>query len=338
MRKALFAVMLIGASFAGGAVVNGPGLRWAQTMILSHLNGDGDNADEDEDALSTTVVQEPLAPIPSEPLAPNGDVASASSPSGKEDPKTAAPRPGSESGSRGSASAVADASPSPAGDRPQPAAPEPPQSKSEESPASKAMQLLGDAHRSKPSDDPAIALANVPTPLPEGGPPPMEPLDPLPPLNEPGAASSSDQKDKDQAKEKEKEPAWADAPGSAPAAAVPPRPYEPPDSSASPRPAQAAAPAPASIPDEAANATAAPAPRGSSDWAEIRRKMAALGVSRYGIEGEPNGRVRFHCVIPLAGRRAVAQQFEAEGDDELQAAEVALRRVALWRATENPGP
>jgi hypothetical protein len=66
--------------------------------------------------------------------------------------------------------------------------------------------------------------------------------------------------------------------------------------------------------------------------------MTALGVSRYGIEGEPNGRVRFHCVIPLAGRRAVAQQFEAEGDDEMQAAEVALRRVALWRATENPGP
>ncbi len=80
------------------------------------------------------------------------------------------------------------------------------------------------------------------------------------------------------------------------------------------------------------------APEPPSDWAEIRRRMAALGVSRYGIEGEPNGKVRFHCVILLAGRRAVAQQFEAEGNDELQAAEVALRRVALWRATENPGP
>ena len=72
------------------------------------------------------------------------------------------------------------------------------------------------------------------------------------------------------------------------------------------------------------------------DWGTIRRKMRALGVARYGIEGEPDGRVRFHCVIPLAGRRAVGQQFEAEGDDEIEAAQTALRRVALWRATEHP--
>ena len=74
----------------------------------------------------------------------------------------------------------------------------------------------------------------------------------------------------------------------------------------------------------------------ADDWGAIRRKMHALGVARYGIEGEPDGRVRFHCVIPLAGRRAVGQQFEAEGDDELEAAQTALRRVALWRATEHP--
>jgi hypothetical protein len=72
----------------------------------------------------------------------------------------------------------------------------------------------------------------------------------------------------------------------------------------------------------------------AADWSEIRRKMRQLGVARYGIEGEPGGRVRFHCVIPLAGQRAVGQQFEAEADDELQAAQAALRRVALWRATE----
>ena len=30
MRKALFAVVLVAASFGGGAAVNGPGLRWAQ--------------------------------------------------------------------------------------------------------------------------------------------------------------------------------------------------------------------------------------------------------------------------------------------------------------------
>ena len=81
---------------------------------------------------------------------------------------------------------------------------------------------------------------------------------------------------------------------------------------------------------------AAPGARVPDDWGTIRRKMRALGVARYGIEGEPDGRVRFHCVIPLAGRRAVGQQFEAEGDDEIEAAQTALRRVALWRATEHP--
>jgi hypothetical protein len=63
--------------------------------------------------------------------------------------------------------------------------------------------------------------------------------------------------------------------------------------------------------------------------------MRALGVSRYGIEGEPGGRTRFYCIIPLAGRRAVGQQFEAEGDDELEAARTALRRVVLWRAARD---
>ncbi len=73
---------------------------------------------------------------------------------------------------------------------------------------------------------------------------------------------------------------------------------------------------------------------GAEDWAAICRKMKAMGVSRYGVEGEPGGRVRFHVLIPLAGRRAVAQQFEAEANDALEAAQLTLRRVALWKATE----
>jgi hypothetical protein len=98
--------------------------------------------------------------------------------------------------------------------------------------------------------------------------------------------------------------------------------------------ATATPPAPASEPP----AEVVAATGSSGDWAEIRRRMRDLGVSRYGVEGEPGGRVRFYCLIPLAGRRAVAQQFEAEGDDEIQAARTALRRVALWRATETSGP
>jgi hypothetical protein len=64
--------------------------------------------------------------------------------------------------------------------------------------------------------------------------------------------------------------------------------------------------------------------------------MRALGVAHYEFEGEPGGRVRFRCVIPLAGRHAVGQQFEAEGDDEIEAAQMALRRITLWRATDTP--
>ncbi len=74
------------------------------------------------------------------------------------------------------------------------------------------------------------------------------------------------------------------------------------------------------------------------DWADLRRRMRALGISRYEVDGEPGGRSRFRCLIPLAGRRAVAQQFEGEGDDDFQAAEAALRRVALWKATEMAPP
>jgi hypothetical protein len=71
------------------------------------------------------------------------------------------------------------------------------------------------------------------------------------------------------------------------------------------------------------------------DWAALGRKMQALGVSRFTIEGQPGSRVVFSCLIPLAGRQAVAQRFEAEGEDAYRAAQSALRRVALWRATQN---
>jgi len=54
------------------------------------------------------------------------------------------------------------------------------------------------------------------------------------------------------------------------------------------------------------------------------------------IEAELGGRVVFSCLIPLAGRQAVAQRFEAEGDDIVQAAHTALRRIGLWRVTQVP--
>jgi hypothetical protein len=65
-------------------------------------------------------------------------------------------------------------------------------------------------------------------------------------------------------------------------------------------------------------------------------KMRTLGVSRFTVEGEPGAQVVFACLIPLAGRQAVTQRFEATGDDVIQAAHAALRRAILWRATQFP--
>jgi hypothetical protein len=69
------------------------------------------------------------------------------------------------------------------------------------------------------------------------------------------------------------------------------------------------------------------------EWAALERKMQALGVSRFVIEGQPGDRVTFSCLIPLAGSHAVAQRFEAEGDDLIQVTHAALRRITLWQAT-----
>jgi hypothetical protein len=105
----------------------------------------------------------------------------------------------------------------------------------------------------------------------------------------------------------------------------------PPEGLAPPAPTPAPAPTPS---------PSSPAPNrpGDDDWATLARKMQVLGVSRFTIEGQPGGRVVFSCLIPLAGRQAVAQRFEAEGEDAPQAARAALRRVALWRAAQSSQP
>ena len=66
----------------------------------------------------------------------------------------------------------------------------------------------------------------------------------------------------------------------------------------------------------------------------LERKMQSLGVTRYSVEGEPGGKVVFSCLIPIAGRQAITQRFEAEGDDLTQATRATLRRITLWRAAQ----
>jgi hypothetical protein len=73
------------------------------------------------------------------------------------------------------------------------------------------------------------------------------------------------------------------------------------------------------------------------DWEIIMRKMQTLGVSRFTVEGETGGRVIFSCLIPLAGRQAVTQRFEAEGTDAIQAAHATFRRISLWRSAQDVG-
>jgi hypothetical protein len=74
---------------------------------------------------------------------------------------------------------------------------------------------------------------------------------------------------------------------------------------------------------------------GGGAWTMVERKMQTLGVSRFMIEAVPGGRVVFACLIPVAGRQAISQRFEAEGDDIVQAAHAALRRIGLWQAAQS---
>jgi hypothetical protein len=211
----------------------------------------------------------------------------------------------------------------------------------------------------KPEDPPAAAstapaqsAASPPAAAPEGvkTPPPAAPPAPAAEVPAPPAPTSASP---DNPALPKFEPAPVD-PGIAPAPAAdnPPAPAAAPDRAGpvawSDAP-DSTAPAPAVVPgrpvsgpvpgaktrtDPALTQAGSPAQSGGSGWADVRRRMKDLGVSRYWIEGEPAGAVRFRCVIPLAGERAVSQQFEAEADDEIQAAEAALKRVALWRAVE----
>ncbi len=109
---------------------------------------------------------------------------------------------------------------------------------------------------------------------------------------------------------------------------------------ASPAPKSDAPPVALAMPEPMVDPAVVPAstPADARDWSDLRRRMRELGITRYEVEGETSGRSRFRCLIPLAGRRAVGQQFEGEGDNDFQAAESALRRVVLWRATEMTPP
>jgi hypothetical protein len=274
VRKAILVVALIGASFGGGAAVNGPGLAWAQRFLTHQLGGDAPASGGENDLIAPTIDE-----IPS--------VADADTPG---DPLPAAPLPPL-------ATATAP-DPSPV--------PVEPKAKAKVAPAS-------------PAATPTVAEPE-PIDLDSAGPPLDGPdtatADDVPAPPAPAATGPADLELKDDAPE---EIAWKDAPDSH----APARPIVP----SGPSPTNPADPAVA-----AAGLSRSEAP----SWSVMRQKLRDAGVSRYWIEGEPGGEVRLRCLIPVAGQRAVGQQFEGDGASEAQAAESVLRRITLWKATETP--
>lgn len=183
-------------------------------------------------------------------------------------------------------------------------------------PTAKARSLIADlspddsrsSPRSKTSGTTDLALAETPL-LPESPATPAAALAPMPPTN----------------------PSEQDPP-------IPPLPSDDSKPTApEPSPLPRLTPSPKSDPiarlASIERSESSPSGAQPSTWADLRRRMKALGVSRYAIEAETEGRARFRCVIPVDGLKAIGHHFEAEGDDELQAAEAALKRITLWKAT-----
>jgi len=276
VRQAILVIVLIASSFLGGAFVNGPGLRWAQTRLMRSLGLNGESEIASVDLMPAAVpagASDPLEPAKSsepmpEPLAP-------------------APTVVTEGGS------------------------------SHEDPADRRT-----AASSKLTEKPRISISSktqsVPPlsstpPLPDStatGSPSQRPASPDSEVRPAGVSGASDLK---------VEPALLDSLGT-----LLPSPSSPPPE----RPLNPVPPAQSPTLKSTRNV--------SDEWIILQQKLQALNVSRFTIEGEPNGRVLFSCLIPLAGRQAVAQRFEAEGDDVIQAMQATLRRIALWRATQPP--
>ena len=301
MRQAIFVVVMVGAAFLGGAAVNGPGLHWAQARILDYMGL--------QDGGEITSINLPQAASnPAEPHRPETSTVAGqpsslatTQPADSQAVKQSTTSPFATGSSRSISSPPSLSAVPPL---PLPAAiPE----LGAPTPAGKQAEST---HRQSSSTMDASSVSG-PTPAP---------LDPSvgtallasrsPTLVQPNAA--------DQATPPAISLEIAPAPSS-------------PVVSSSP------ISSPASSIKNGTNMTANSS-GSSSDWASLRRKMQSLGVTSYTIEGEPGGRVVFWCLIPLAGRQAVSQRFEGEGDDESQAAQAAIRRITLWQATRSAPP
>jgi hypothetical protein len=280
VRQAILVVVLVGASFLGGAFVNGPGLQWAKARVLRSF-GLTDSSE--------------IASIDLKATASSDTTSDGSSPASTEAGKMQGP--------------VAPM-PSVIGDKPT-------------SGSDAFDQLMPSQPSPKSGKDAANSAFSSPSSLP-----PLRPATLAPAL-----AKSSNQVSA--ATDLQVKPAKALSPS------VPSR-ADPRDKPALFNSLAALLPSTPPASDSASPislrspSALKPVPDGGDEWALLERKMQTLGVSRFTVEAEPGGRVVFSCLIPLAGRQAVSQRFEAEGDDMVQAAHAALRRIGLWRAAQAP--
>jgi hypothetical protein len=283
VRKAILIIVLVAASFLGGAFVNGPGLQWAETRVLRllGLNNGGEIAsvdlkaavssetslDESRSAKPGASVHEgPRAPVPSlltEHESPRRD--------GFDQPSTVQTGP-------------------------------------------KSSSIQSDVPNSGVGPTDALPMKH-PFPQTKGLEQEVAPADPnvkqASTSSHPVGSGDSDRQDT-QAKPDILDTLAALLPSTSASSA-------------------SHLPSPSTLP---AVSTQKPLVDGSDNWVVLERKMQRLGVSHYTIKGQPGDRVVFSCLIPLAGRQAVAQHFEAEGDDIVQATEATMRRIALWQATQ----
>jgi hypothetical protein len=279
VRQVILVIVLIAASFLGGAFVNGPGLRWAQSRLVRYLglNEEGEIASVDL--------------LPAAPPLGASDSAGAAKPAGDTLIEPLAPAP----------TVIGDNEATP-------------KVSTEDRHASNSKVQEKSRNGTSSKGQAASSLAASPLAL--------NPAEPGAPSNrraspdsevKPAGTLAHEPKSSDS----KVEPALFDSLGALLPSVSPPFPESLPSSKSAPR-----------------SPTANPTRAASDDWIVLQQKLRALNVSRFTIEGEPSGRVLFSCLIPLAGRQAVAQRFEAEGDDMIQAAQATLRRIALWRATQ----
>jgi hypothetical protein len=320
VRQALFVVVMVAAAFLGGAMVNGPAVRWTQARLLDYLGlKEGEIASVDlpgpspettngQDPKPSPTTAAPTAHAPTETIEKPSKKTDTSHPTSgtsvvsksslnrgrtrsgpKDKPQSEQDRESSRMRHQGVEGMPASlppltAIPEPEAPRPSESGATPRQTTPRETPGMPELDAPLEPSRNGPTTAAAQTVPEHPTPAP-GLPAPLDPTV-----------------------------------GPAILASLSPAPST---SSATMLPSPAAA-----VP--AASTTSV------GDWAILRRKMQSLGVTHYTIDGQPGGRVVFSCLIPLAGRQAVSQRFEAEGDDDFLAAQAAMRRIALWRATREP--